>query len=299
MHSPQLQRSLFIASIGNLTAPYTLSRHSAGHTLLKAMEPVLLERIGFAHPFYQTWQCPSLMNVSGPALTRRLKAWLAEQRRRRLYRPSTTEQLSTVQHAADDAQSSSTSYTLPLPLPLSLSLSNSNPNRGEYDHQKKVEEVGSPSSLSRQFGATLAILHDELEAELGQLKVRRGGPEQASLRGHRGLISVMESLRGAGLLLRSSSSKQQQQQQQRLQSAARSRSKSNSDDPSGHSHSDLEILRIGIGIGRPESRNRDDVSRYVLADMGPCELLAIRRAASPVVDVLVNELYGKKGRRKG
>jgi PTH1 family peptidyl-tRNA hydrolase len=58
-------------------------------------------------------------------------------------------------------------------------------------------------------------------------------------------------------------------------------------------------LRIGIGIGRPESRNRDDVSRYVLADMGPRELLAIRRAASPVVDVLVNELYGKKGRRKG
>jgi PTH1 family peptidyl-tRNA hydrolase len=294
MTAPQLQRSLFIASIGNLTAPYTLSRHSAGHTLLKAMEPVLLERIGFAHPFYQTWQCPSLMNVSGPALTRRLKAWLAEQRRRRLYRPSTTEQLSTVQHAADDAQSSSTSYTLPL----SNSNSNSNPNRGEYDHQKKVEEVGSPSSLSRQFGATLAILHDELEAELGQLKVRRGGPEQASLRGHRGLISVMESLRGAGLLLRSSSSKQQQQQQ-RLQSAARSRSKSNSDDPSGHSHSDLEILRIGIGIGRPESRNRDDVSRYVLADMGPRELLAIRRAASPVVDVLVKELYGKKGRRKG
>ncbi|OXV08207.1 hypothetical protein Egran_04031 [Elaphomyces granulatus] len=287
MTAPQLQRSLFIASIGNLTAPYTLSRHSAGHTLLKAMEPVLLDRIGFAHPFYQTWQCPSLMNVSGPALTRRLKAWLAEQRRRRrIYRTNnTTEQLSTVQHAGDDdAQSSSTSYTL-------LSNSNSNSNRGEYGRQEEVEEVGS-LSLSRQFGATLAILHDELEAELGHLKVRRGGPKQASLRGHRGLISVMESLRGAGLLQRSSSSKQQQQQQ-RLQSAARS------DDPSGHSHSDLEILRIGIGIGRPESRNRDDVSRYVLADMSPRELLAIRRAASPVVDVLVKELYGKKGRRKG
>src|SRR6267378_7719346 len=110
MTAPQLQRSLFIASIGNLTAPYILSRHSAGHTLLKAMEPVLLDRIGFAHPFYQTWQCPSLMNVSGPALTRRLKAWLAEQRRRRrIYRTNnTTEQLSTVQHAGDDdAQSSS------------------------------------------------------------------------------------------------------------------------------------------------------------------------------------------------
>ena len=252
-------RSLFIVSIGNLAAPYTLSRHSAGHTLLKAIEPLLLERVGLAHSSYQykTWQCPSLMNVSGPALTRRLKPWLAEQRR--IYRETVT-----------DAQS-----TTSTPPPLF-------PNRPGGDQEVGLDVRGP----SQQLSATLVILHDELEAELGQLKVRRGGPEQASLRGHRGLKSVMESLRGAGLL----------QQQQRLK-PARSKSKSKSAPNETDARSELEILRVGIGIGRPESRNKDDVSRYVLADMSPRELQVIRRAASPVVDTLVKELKGKRKRQ--
>jgi peptidyl-tRNA hydrolase, PTH1 family len=202
-------RFLFIASIGNLRAPYTFTRHSAGHTLLTALEPLLLERI---HPqiLYQTWQCPSLMNVSGPPLTRRLKTWLS-------------------------------------------------------DRRKILRSKGSGHDAVR-FQPILVILHDELEAGLGQLKVRRGGPNQASLRGHRGLISVMESLHGAGL-----------DPQRRRGSWA--------DDV------DLAILRIGVGIGRPASRRPEDVADYVLAGMSRQELVAVQAAAEPVVDILVDELY--------
>ncbi|KAJ5364743.1 uncharacterized protein N7496_010456 [Penicillium cataractarum] len=56
-----------------------------------------------------------------------------------------------------------------------------------------------PVTASTGYPATLVILHDELEAPLGKVRVKRGGPESASLRGHRGLISVLETLRGKGL----------------------------------------------------------------------------------------------------
>lgn len=124
-------------------------------------------------------------------------------------------------------------------------------------------------ALKLRFRPTLVILHDELEARPGQIKIRRGGPHQASLRGHRGLISIMESLRGAGLLSSLPSS------------AATSRTK------------DLAILRIGIGIGRPSSRERNSVSDYLLAKMGEQELRALRNAVPEVVDILVQEMYRK------
>ncbi|CAI7599359.1 unnamed protein product [Penicillium bialowiezense] len=43
---------------------------------------------------------------------------------------------------------------------------------------------------STPYPTTLVILHDEMEAPLGKLRIRRGGPESFSLRGHRGLISI-------------------------------------------------------------------------------------------------------------
>ncbi|KAL1969040.1 hypothetical protein VTN77DRAFT_874 [Rasamsonia byssochlamydoides] len=242
-------RFLFIASIGNLPAPYTLTRHSAGHSLLTALEPLLQERIGLVHAqlpsrplFYQTWKCPSLMNVSGPPLTRRLKTWLADQER--IFRKVVLENNKTGSETA--------TQTLQL-------------LKGEKDVALNVAEL-------THFRPTLVILHDELEASLGQVKVKRGGPEQASLRGHRGLISVMESLRGSGLLVN-----------KKGQAATDNSSLSNP----------LSIMRIGIGIGRPASRDRDAVADYVLTEMSPKELSAVQAAAAPVVDILAEELYRK------
>ena len=139
--------------------------------------------------------------------------------------------------------------------------------------------------LMQRFRPTLVILHDELEAKPGQIKIRRGGPQQASLRGHKGLISIMESLRGAGLLFSSSSS-----------SSSSSTSTSTSAPKSASAAAatattSMAILRIGIGIGRPTSRERNAVADYVLSKMGPQEMQALTQAVPEVVEVLVQEMY--------
>ncbi|KAJ5872235.1 uncharacterized protein N7529_004588 [Penicillium soppii] len=110
------------------------------------------------------------------------------------------------------------------------------------------------------YPTTLIILHDELEAPLGKLRVKRGGPEAASLRGHRGLISVCETLRGKGL-----------------------------HPPRGNT--DFSILRVGVGIGRPPSREKGAVSDYVLAPVSEGEMRAYHGAAEGVVKVIAEELY--------
>ncbi|MCJ1466906.1 hypothetical protein MMC07_005528 [Pseudocyphellaria aurata] len=46
------------------------------------------------------------------------------------------------------------------------------------------------------------------------------------------------------------------------------------------------FVRIGIGIGRPESRDSDDVSRFVLRRTTAVEADAIKNAAGPVVALL-------------
>lgn len=117
--------------------------------------------------------------------------------------------------------------------------------------------------LRNYFRPILVLLHDELEAPLGRVKVRRGGPEKASLRGHRGLVSVMQSLRGKGLYPPSAST----------------------------GPGRLSIMRVGVGIGRPSSRGSPDVADYVLTEMDQVELAAVRAAAGPVVDLLVAEVY--------
>jgi PTH1 family peptidyl-tRNA hydrolase len=231
-------RFLFIASIGNLPAPYTLTRHSAGHSLLSALEPLLQDRIGLTNAsissssscsslFYRTWKCPALMNVSGPPTVRQLKTWLADHQRifQKMATPASAAQTQTLRLR----------------------------RAGREDIDLDVREL-------MQFRPTLVLLHDELEAQPGQVKVKRGGPQQASLRGHRGLISVMESLHGSGLL--------------------------NPKNPIS-----LAILRIGVGIGRPTSRERDAVADYVLTKMSPKELGVVQAAAPQVVGILVQEMY--------
>jgi PTH1 family peptidyl-tRNA hydrolase len=250
-------RFLFIASVGNLAAPYTLTRHSAGHSLLGALEPLLEDRIGLTTSpitspsrgprgsslFYQTWKCPALMNVSGPPTVRQLKTWMAD--RQRVF-----QKIAPTPSATATASSSSAAPTLRL-------------------LRAGAEEIDLDVRDLTHFRPTLVLLHDELEAAPGQIKIRRGGPQQASLRGHRGLISVMESLRGSGLLGTSTAKK----------------------DTTAPSASPLAILRVGIGIGRPSSRERDAVADYVLTKMSPSDLKAVQDAAPRVVESLVQEMY--------
>ena len=94
----------------------------------------------------------------------------------------------------------------------------------------------------------LVVLHDELELPAGQTKVKRGN---GSAKGHNGIKSVQASLQGAGLLERLGQN----------------------------------FVRIGIGIGRPVSRDRDDVSNYVLGRMDVNEKAKI--------DGIAEELEGK------
>ncbi|KAJ5743688.1 aminoacyl-tRNA hydrolase [Penicillium manginii] len=124
----------------------------------------------------------------------------------------------------------------------------------------------TPTAASAGTPATLVILHDELEQPLGKVRVKRGGPEASSLRGHRGLISVCESLRGKGLYPANGGAKGKGVRR------------------------DLSILRVGVGIGRPESRGKNAVADYVLTEMDAREMEAVKRAAGHVVGVLEEEV---------
>ncbi|PLB51816.1 putative peptidyl-tRNA hydrolase [Aspergillus steynii IBT 23096] len=246
------RRFLFIASIGNIR-PYRSTRHSAGHILLDALRPLLPARIPFvsSNPqaatgpiFHHTWYSPSYMNESGPKLVRQLSRWMAATQTDLLERVVRPGHIALV-HPEDQPQPEH--------------------ERGRGKGPEWQRRGVDPGSLTR-FSPTLVILHDELEAPLGKVKVRRGGPETASLRGHRGLISVMESLRGKGLYP--------------------PRGATNADAPG-----ELAVLRVGVGIGRPSTRNRGDVANFVLTEMDAAELSAVKAAAGPVLDILADELY--------
>ncbi|KAF2750070.1 peptidyl-tRNA hydrolase [Sporormia fimetaria CBS 119925] len=84
----------------------------------------------------------------------------------------------------------------------------------------------------------LVVVHDELEAALGQVSLKAGS---ASPRGHNGLKSVQKSL------------------------------------------GSLKWWRIGVGIGRPESRDPNVVSKYVLRKMSNSEYDKIYAATQNVL----------------
>ena len=249
------QRILFIASIGN-PRPYRSTRHSAGHILLDALTPLLAVRMPLissqhqpsAGPlFYKTYLSPSYMNESGPKLVRQLKTWLSTTQTdifERIVRPG---------YIRDPTTNTTTSDSTPTSRPT--------PTQPEW-HRRGTD----PTTL-KHLNPTLVILHDELESPLGKVRVKRGGPDQASLRGHRGLISVFESLRGKGLY------------------------PARPDATAAGAHGELSVLRIGVGIGRPETRGRGDVAKYVLTEMSPKEFAAVRGAAGQVMDALADEFY--------
>ncbi|PYH30490.1 aminoacyl-tRNA hydrolase [Aspergillus neoniger CBS 115656] len=241
------RRFLFIASIGN-PRPYRTTRHSAGHILLEALTPLLPRRVplvgtspnngNIINPlFYKTYTSPSYMNESGPKLLRNFQSWLS------------STQTEIYQKIVQPGNVLST-----------------DPTSGATAAAEWHLRGADPTTL-RNFSPTLVILHDELEAPLGKVRVKRGGPEKASLRGHRGLISSFESLRGKGMY--------PPNPKKNVLGAG----------------VDLSVLRIGVGIGRPETRDRGGVAKYVLSEMSEQELKAVRAAAGPVLEVLVDELY--------
>lgn len=240
------RRSLFIASIGN-PRPYRSTRHSAGHVVLDAILPVLPSRLSalqavMTEPVaYKTWHSPSYMNESGPKLVRQLQNWIS----------ATQTDMARNHHRATPTFTTSSTSNM-------------------------VTDGGGVGLLDPVFSPTLVILHDELEAPLGKIRVKRGGAEQASLRGHRGLISAMESLRGKGLY-------PPRRTGETNQGVKRGGNAGN------NAAAALSVMRIGIGIGRPSTRGRNDVADYVLTEMNATELNAMHAAVDPVVDLLVKE----------
>ncbi|OAP61467.1 hypothetical protein AYL99_03670 [Fonsecaea erecta] len=99
----------------------------------------------------------------------------------------------------------------------------------------------------------LVVLHDELESSSGTIKLRRG---ESSPKGHNGIKSVQSSLKSAGLLPAMGD----------------------------------RFIKIGIGIGRPLSREKDDVSAWVLGQLTHVEKSKIEAAAESLVAVMQSEI---------
>jgi PTH1 family peptidyl-tRNA hydrolase len=120
----------------------------------------------------------------------------------------------------------------------------------------------SPSSPSQCEVGRLFVIHDELQAPLGKLQLRRGGTE-VSNRGHNGLKSVVASLGKAGMLGVGSL----------REGPGGKKVGSNTGMPAEgkapHLLSSTILVRVGIGIGRPEGRDSETVSEYVLQEMSP------------------------------
>lgn len=88
--SQMLRYPIFVASLGNPPPTYTNTFHSAGHTLLESVRysfryPEWQRNKSYANGFtsrgadYTLWQSPSLMNVSGKAVSTAWKAFLKDQ----------------------------------------------------------------------------------------------------------------------------------------------------------------------------------------------------------------------------
>lgn len=188
-----------VISLGN-PAPYTETLHSVGHLVLSSFQktfssdqpPFSSERYGkksvlaSAGRKYTLLQSPTLMNVSGPWVSKAWKEMLQDQ---------------------------------------SL----------------------TPADLS------LVLVHDDLEEDLGVVKIRQWN---RSHRGHNGIKSVNSSL------------------QIRDYPGAR-------------------WSRIAVGIGRPEGRDKSTVSDYVLRKMSKWEKSVIEDQATPEVLSALVELESK------
>ena len=149
----------------------------------------------------------------------------------------------------------------------------------------------------------LVILHDELEAPLGKVKVRGGFEDSgggggggggggsgaggkanvsakvASAKGHNGVKSVLDAFpaRGRSVV---------QKQSSKLLGAAVATLYSDGVSVGVEDVNKSNIVRVGVGIGRPESRDPADVSRFVLRRMSERESRSVEGAAEEVLERL-------------
>ncbi|KAI9874395.1 MAG: aminoacyl-tRNA hydrolase [Pleopsidium flavum] len=231
---PPPPRPLLIASLGN-PPPYTHTLHSAGHTVLSSLAshlslpPFTRSRLlsnGLVTPPF-----PPLGSTKTTTSTP----------------PYTLYQSPTQMNISGPTLAKTWHAYLRSLASLSMSMSG--------------EEGSSSSSSSSSSRARLIVVHDELEESLGRVRVRRGG---ASARGHRGVRSCVESLRGGGVVQRG---------------GAEGQNKIKGGGGGG-------FIRIGIGIGRCQSREREDVARFVLRGMEGWERERVEKAAKEVARLL-------------
>ncbi|KAI3325214.1 peptidyl-tRNA hydrolase [Xylariaceae sp. AK1471] len=121
-------------------------------------------------------------------------------------------------------------------------------NCGPWVHAAWKEMLQKHQLQPSELG--LVLVHDELEAALGTVKIRRW---EASHRGHNGVKSVKKTL-----------------------------------DPLNYPHD--RWARISVGIGRPEDRTPDVVSEYVLCKMTSYQKKTIGSEIGPEVVRCLREL---------
>ncbi|KAI9837528.1 MAG: hypothetical protein M1819_007179 [Sarea resinae] len=132
--------------------------------------------------------------------------------------------------------------------------------------QTQAQRESGAGTGGARIRERLVVLHDELEAPLGKVSVRRGG---VGARGHNGMRSILSAFN-----FPPPSSSQNNPQIKKPSPKSSSSSKT------------PDLTRISIGISRPPTRDSDAVARYVLRKMTGEEKAAIEGAAVEVLGVL-------------
>ncbi|KAI5303436.1 hypothetical protein KEM56_007542 [Ascosphaera pollenicola] len=261
--------AFFIASLGN-PVPYQLTRHSAGHILLRALKAHLsgkplspdshdLERLlstplegaqTFSLPVSRAsvtlYESPSLMNVSGKNVQRHFSRWL-------------------------DTNNLGPTYRRKNPNDKSARPLKKVRARAGEEGVKLNETVIKPKEALDRNTLRLMVLHDELDLAPGRVKFRRGGGEM-SVKGHNGLKSVVAESIKAG----------------HLSAAAAA-------NPVAGVPRDPALVRIGLGIGRPgETRRPKDIAKYVLSQVPHDELVQLLGMTEAVIKFLEEEAWEVK-----
>ncbi|KZZ87027.1 Peptidyl-tRNA hydrolase [Ascosphaera apis ARSEF 7405] len=263
--------AFFIASLGN-PAPYQLTRHSAGHILLRALKARLAgdpihpdshdfeRRLSTPLEGPQTFPLPkskapvtlyessSLMNVSGKNVQRNFSRWL-------------------------DKNNLAPTYRRINPNNKSARPPKRERTRAGAEEIRLREAVIMPSEGLDRNTLRMMVLHDELDLAPGRIRFRRGGGEM-SVKGHNGLKSIVTESIKAGQL------------------ASPTASASAAVNPVPGVPRDPTLVRIGLGIGRPgETRRPKDIADYVLSRVPHDELVRLLGLTEAVIKFLEDEAW--------
>ena len=207
---------------GNRTMGFPLSPYRARYLLIASL--------GNPSPYTNT------LHSAGHHLLDALRSYLAF--------PAYSKMLLRAQFKTHRISNSSRHETLVLwQCPSSMNVSGKSVQDIHATWQRWLRQQSHGKGTRATDEAKLVVLHDELEAELGKIRVRQGG----SAKGHNGIKSVATHLQGG---------------------------------MNG-------FVRIGVGIGRPQSRDPDVVSDYVLREMTQREIEKVRAAAPAVAKELL------------